>query len=318
MPETDFYQVLGVSRDADLFTIKKAYRRLALQFHPDKNPGDSAAEAKFKDAAEAYSVLSDPEKRRRFDTYGRAGLGGQGGFQGFDQEIFADFGDILGDLFGLGSLFGGGRRRRRGGQAGRDLRYELEIDFLEAARGLGTRIKVPRLDPCGNCDGSGAANGGIESCSRCNGQGQVAFQQGFFTVARTCGHCRGTGKRIVKPCTGCGGEGRVRAEKELQVRIPPGVDDGMQLRLAGEGEAGQAGGPPGDLFVRIHVREHPVFQREGMDVHSTVEIGFAQAALFKFGNPIQTSPYPVAVLVPPGSLPAGIWSALVVHSAVRG
>jgi molecular chaperone DnaJ len=278
VPDTDYYDVLGVGRDADLSTIKKAYRRLALKYHPDKNPGDAAAEARFKAAAEAYAVLSDADKRRRYDAYGKAGLGAQGGFQGFDQEIFADFSDILGDLFGFGSIFGGSRRRRRG-QAGRDLRYDLEIEFEEAVGGLETRIKVPRLDRCDECDGRGAAPDGIETCAHCHGQGQVAFQQGFFTIARACGHCRGTGKRIVKPCAGCRGEGRVRVEREIKVRIPAGVDDGMQLRLAGEGEAGSAGAPPGDLYVMIHVREHAEFRREARDLHSTLEVTFSQAAL---------------------------------------
>jgi molecular chaperone DnaJ len=278
VPESDFYDVLGVSRDADLSAIKKAYRRLALQYHPDKNPGDRHAEERFKQAAEAYAVLSDPEKRRRYDAYGRAGLGAQAGFQGFDQEIFGDFSDILGDLFGFGGVFGGGRRRRRG-RAGRDLRYDLEIDFEEAVRGLETRVKIPRLEACDTCGGSGAAPGGVETCAHCNGRGQVAFQQGFFTIARACGHCRGAGKRIVKPCPACRGEGRVRAERDLTVRIPAGVDDGMQLRLAGEGEAGSGGGPRGDLYVMIHVREHDLFRREDNDIHSAVDVTFAQAAL---------------------------------------
>jgi molecular chaperone DnaJ len=278
VPDTDYYDVLGVSREADLSEIKKVYRRQAVRFHPDKNPGDKAAEEKFKAAAEAYSVLSDPEKRKRYDTYGKAGLGGQGGFQGFDQEIFADFGDVLGDLFGLGSIFGGGRRRRQG-EAGRDLRYDLEIELEEAVQGLETRIKVPRLEACVDCDGSGAARGGIESCSHCNGQGQVAFQQGFFTIARTCGHCRGRGKRVVDPCPKCRGEGRLRVERDLKVRIPAGVDDGMQLRLSGEGEAGSLGAPRGDLYVMIHVREHDVFRRVDHDLESTAELTFSQATL---------------------------------------
>jgi molecular chaperone DnaJ len=278
VPDTDYYRALGVSRDADLSAIKKAYRALALRFHPDKNPGDPAAEQKFKEAAEAYAVLSDPEKRRRYDAYGKAGLGAQGGFQGFDQEIFADFSDVLGDLFGFGGLFGGRRSRGRG-RAGRDLRYELELDLEEAARGLETRIKVPRLESCEACAGRGAAAGDIERCGHCNGQGQVAFQQGFFTIARPCGRCRGTGERIVTPCRSCGGEGRIRAERDIRVRIPAGVDDGMQLRVAGEGEAGTGGGPPGDLYVAIGVREHPTLRREGLDLHSIVEITFSQAAL---------------------------------------
>jgi molecular chaperone DnaJ len=277
VPDTDFYQTLGVGRDADLSAIKKAYRKLAVRYHPDKNPGDPAAAERFTEAAEAYAVLSDPEKRRRYDTYGKAGLGGQGGFQGFDQEIFADFGDILGDLFGFGNLFGGRRRRR--GQSGRDLRYDLEIDFEEAVRGMEAHIKVPRLEPCASCSGSGAADGGVERCSHCGGQGQVAFQQGFFTIARPCGHCRGTGRRITKPCTSCSGQGRVQTERDLQVRIPPGIDEGMQLRVGGEGEAGSHGGPPGDLYVAVHVREHDRFRREGRDIFSTVDISFSQAAL---------------------------------------
>jgi molecular chaperone DnaJ len=278
VPETDYYGILGVGREADSSAIKKAYRRMAMQNHPDKNPGDKAAEDRFKTAAEAYAVLSDPEKRQRYDTYGKAGLGAQGGFQGFDQEIFADFGDILGDLFGMGGMFGGGRRRRQG-HAGRDLRYDLEIEFEEAVRGLATRIKVPRLELCADCDGSGAEPGGIEGCTHCDGRGQVAFQQGFFTIARTCGHCRGTGKRVVKPCPKCRGESRLRVERDLQVRIPAGVDDGMQLRISGEGEAGSPGAPRGDLYVMIHVREHEAFDRVDRDLQSVVEVTFSQATL---------------------------------------
>ncbi len=277
MPRTDYYDLLGVGRDAELSAIKTAYRRLAIKYRPDKNSGDPKAEEKFKEAAEAYSVLSDSAKRQRYDTYGRTGLGGPGGFQGFDQEIFADFSDVLGDLFGFGNVFGGGRRRR--GPAGRDLRYDLEIEFEEAIRGLETRIRIPRFEPCGECSGSGAAPGGVDRCAHCNGQGQVAFQQGFFTIARTCGHCRGTGKRISKFCAGCRGEGHLQVERDIQVRIPAGVDGGMQLRVAGEGEVGAAGGPPGDLYVQIRVKDHPEFTRDDRDIHSTVEISFSQAAL---------------------------------------
>ena len=280
MPDTDYYEILGVSRDADPSTIKKAYRRKAMQYHPDKNPGDAAAEEKFKEAAEAYSVLSNAEKRQRYDAYGKAGLGVQPGFQGFDQEIFADFGDILGDLFGMGGgIFGGGRRRRGGGQPGRDLRFDLEIEFEEAVRGMTTRIQVPRLDRCATCEGRGAPEDGIETCGNCKGRGQVAFQQGFFTLARPCGHCRGTGSRITKPCDDCSGEGRVRVEREIEIRIPAGIDDGMQLRVSGEGEAGTGGAPPGSLYVAIAVREHTHFRRDEIDLHSIVEITFSQAAL---------------------------------------
>ena len=279
MADRDYYDVLGVGRDADLAAIKKAYRRLALRHHPDKNPGDAEAEQRFKEAAEAYAVLSDPEKRRRYDAYGRAGLGGVGGFQGFDQEIFADFSDILGDLFGFGNLFGGGRRRARGGERGRDLRYDLEIEFEQAIRGFETEINVPRHESCTACGGSGAAEGGVERCAACGGQGQVAFQQGFFTIARSCGQCGGSGRRITKPCTTCHGQGQLRAERTLKVRIPPGIDDGMQLRVAGEGEGGRRGGRAGDLYVQVHVRAHPIFRREELDLHSDVDVTFSQAAL---------------------------------------
>jgi len=278
--DRDFYDILGVSRDADTATIKKAYRRLALRYHPDKNPGDREAEERFKEAAEAYAVLSDPDKRQRYDRFGKAGLGADQGFSGFDQDIFADFSDILGDLFGFGGLFGGGRRRA-GGHPGQDLRFDLEIDFVEAARGLETRIRVPRLERCADCRGTGAeGDDGIEICRDCGGRGQVAFQQGFFTIARPCGRCRGTGRRIVRACGTCRGAGRTRTERDLTVRIPAGVDSGMRLRLAGEGEASPAPtGPSGDLYVVLHVKEHPQFRREGDDVRSDVEIGMARAAL---------------------------------------
>jgi molecular chaperone DnaJ len=275
--ERDYYEVLGVSRDADETAIKKAYRRLALQNHPDRNPGDAAAEARFKEAAAAYAVLSDPSKRAHYDRFGTAGLGGHGGFQGFDQEIFADFSDILGGLFGLGGVFGGGRRRR--GTVGRDLRYDLEVEFADAVRGLTTRISVPRLESCDACGGKGAPPDGIESCGTCGGKGQVAFQQGFFTIARSCRACGGAGRRIVRPCERCRGEGRLKSEKTLEVRIPAGVDDGVQLRVTGEGEAGTGGAPPGDLYVVLHVAPHPVLGRAGTDLLAEVPITFTQAAL---------------------------------------
>lgn len=277
MPDRDYYEILGLGRDAELSAIKKAYRRAAQQFHPDRNPGDPTSEEKFKEAAEAYAVLSDPDKRARYDRYGKAGLGAQA-FPGFDSEIFGDFGDILGNLFGLGSIFGG-RRGRRGARPGRDLRYDLEIDFEEAVRGMETKMRVPRLDPCEACRGSGAAAGGVETCSNCGGRGEVAFQQGFFTIARPCGRCAGAGRRITKSCDACAGEGRVRREHTIQVRIPAGVDDGMQLRLAGEGEAGEAGGPRGELYVVLHVREHALFRRDGRDIQLDLPVSFAKAAL---------------------------------------
>ena len=277
MAERDYYDILGVSRDASSDDLKKAYRRLAMKHHPDKNPGDKAAEESFKEAAEAYAVLSDAAKRERYDRFGRQGLGAQPGFSGFDQEIFGDFGDILGNIFGFGSVFGGGRR---GPRAGQDLRYDLELTFEQAAAGIEAPIVVPRLDRCGTCKGSGATGkDGIKTCPTCRGRGQVAFQQGFFTIARTCGTCGGAGKQIVKPCPTCAGQGRVRSESKLTVKVPAGVDDGMRLRLSGEGEASAGNGPAGDLYVVLHVAPHPVFHRDGKDLHCEVAISFAQAAL---------------------------------------
>ncbi len=278
MAERDYYEILGVSHDASSDDLKKAYRRLALKYHPDKNPGDKNAEGLFKEAAEAYAVLSDPAKRERYDRFGRAGLGGQAGFSGFDQEIFGDFGDILGNIFGFGNIFGGGGRSRT--RPGADLRYDLEITFEQAAAGLESPIVVPRLTRCGTCKGRGAkGKDGIRTCPTCRGRGQVAFQQGFFTIARTCGTCGGTGQQIVTPCPTCSGSGRTRVESTITVRVPAGVDDGMRLRIAGEGEASPDGGPPGDLYVVLHVAPHPVFHRDGAQLHCDVPITFAQAAL---------------------------------------
>jgi len=261
VPESEYYETLGVGRDADLSAIKKAYRRAAVRYHPDKNPGD----------------LSDTDKRARYDRFGKQGLGGQPGFQGFDQEIFGDFGDVLGEMFGLGNIFGGGRSRRRRG--GNDLAYELEIDFEEAIRGMQTKIQVPRLEGCASCEGRGGAPESIKTCSQCGGRGQIAFQQGFFTVARTCNQCGGDGRTITDPCGECGGAGRVNLERTLSINIPAGVDSGMRLRLQGEGEAGPGGSPSGDLYVVIHVREHPVFVRDANDLHCSATISYAQASL---------------------------------------
>jgi len=276
--DRDYYEILGVDRNAADSAIKSAYRKAALKNHPDKNPGDSQAEERFKAAAEAYSVLSDPEKRRIYDQFGKRGLGQGAGFQGFNQDIFGDFSDILGDLFGLGNIFGGGGRRQSGA-VGRDLRFDLEIDFEEAVRGMETNIKVPRNERCEDCSGEGARADGIETCGDCGGQGQVAFRQGFFTLARPCGACRGAGRRITKPCSTCRGQGAVRRESTLTVRIPAGVDNDMQLRIAGEGEAGRGGGPPGDLYVVLHVNEHPVFTRDGCDLRCEAKVSFSQLAL---------------------------------------
>jgi molecular chaperone DnaJ len=272
----DCYEVLGVSQDASDQEIKSAYRKLALKHHPDKNPNDKNAEEKFKEAAEAYSILSDPDKRARYDRYGFSGL--QGSFTGFDPSTFGDFGDILGEFFGFGDIFGG--RRRGGPERGADLRYDLKISFREAAFGLKTKIKIPRQDTCGACDGRGTPKGkNPTSCPGCHGSGQVRYQQGFFSISRTCGQCNGTGKVISEPCEPCQGKGRVRREKVLEVRIPAGVDNGARLRIQGEGEAGLHNGPSGDLYVVIYVEEHPFFQRQGNNIYCQVPIGIAQAVL---------------------------------------
>ena len=277
----DYYEVLGVSRTATDVEIKSAYRKLALKYHPDRNPGDHAAEEKFKESAEAYSVLADGDKRHLYDRYGHAGLGGAA-TGGFDPTVFNGFEDILGglgDIFGLGDVFGGGRRRG-GVQRGADLRYDLEISFDEAAKGTETAVQIPRLESCETCSGSGAAPGSkATTCPQCQGRGQLRYQQGFFTVARTCGQCRGTGSVIAKPCTTCKGSGRVQKERKLTVRVPAGIATGQRLRLSGEGEAGGPGGPAGDLYVVIHVQEHPFFHRDGNDLYCEVPLNFPTLAL---------------------------------------
>jgi molecular chaperone DnaJ len=275
----DFYEVLGVERGASDQEIKSAYRKLALKHHPDRNPGNRDAEERFKEAAEAYAVLADPEKRAAYDRFGHAGVSGTGG-PGFDPTIFADFGDILGglgDFFGFGDIFG---RRRGGPHRGADLRYDLEIAFDEAATGTETTILVPREETCETCSGSGAAPGSSpEVCRQCGGHGQVRFQQGFFTVARTCGLCRGTGRVISRPCQGCRGAGRIGRERKLTVRIPAGIASGQRLRLSGEGEHGVGGGPPGDLYVVVHVAEHPFFKRDGDDLHCELDVPYPTLVL---------------------------------------
>lgn len=273
--QRDYYEILGVPRNASEQEIKSAYRKLALQHHPDRNPGDKGAEERFKEAAEAYSVLGDAEKRRRYDTYGHAGVGAAGA--SFDPTIFADFGDILGDFFGFGDVFG---RKRTGPRRGSDLRYDLELSFEEAAFGTETHVQIPRAEVCAACHGSGAAPGTKPAnCPSCGGAGQVTFHQGFFSVARTCGRCRGAGKVVTSPCRDCGGEGHVAAERKLQIRIPAGVDSGSQLRIAGEGEPGLRGGPPGDLYVVLRVQEHPFFKRDGASLFCEVPLSVTQAAL---------------------------------------
>jgi len=278
----DFYDVLGVPRTASEQDIKSAYRKLALKYHPDRNPGDKAAEERFKEAAEAYAVLADAEKRARYDRFGHAGVSGAAGAGGVDPTIFADFQDIfggLGDIFGFGDIFGGGRRRG-GPQRGADLRYDMEIAFEQSARGAETTIQIPRHETCEACKGSGAAPGSAPTvCSQCRGSGQLRYQQGFFTVARTCGQCRGTGKVIAKPCATCHGQGTTEQQRKLTVKIPAGIATGQRLRLTGEGEAGTQGGPPGDLYVVVHVLEHEFFQRDGNDLHCEIPLTFTTLAL---------------------------------------
>ena len=276
----DYYDILGVARGASEQEIKSAYRKLALQYHPDRNPGNGEAEEKFKEAAEAYSVLSDAQKRANYDRFGHAGVGSAAGagFGGFDPNVFADFSDILGDIFGFGDLFGS----RRGGrvQRGADLRYDLELTFEEAAFGTTKKITVPRHETCSECSGSGAQKGsGPTTCTTCNGYGQVRFQQGFFSITRTCSQCGGTGQMIKNRCTVCRGDGRVVREKALELKIPPGVDNGSKLRITGEGDAGGKGGPSGDLYVVLMVQEHEFFERREHDLYCHIPIAFPQAAL---------------------------------------
>ena len=276
----DYYEVLGVSRSATDVEIKSAYRKLAMEHHPDRNPGNAKSEEQFKAAAEAYAVLADSEKRSLYDRFGHAGVGSAtGGGVGFDASVFAefgDFGDILGNMFGFG--FGGGRRG--GPQRGADLRYDLEISFEESARGAETTILIPRHEHCETCHGSGAAPGSTPTtCSQCRGQGQVRTQQGFFTVARTCPQCRGAGRVITKPCATCRGAGTVARERKLTVKIPPGIANGQQLRLQDEGEAGAGGGPAGHLFVVIQVQEHEFFRRDGNNLFCEIPVNFTTLAL---------------------------------------
>lgn len=284
MSKRDYYEVLGVSRQASAEEIKKAYRKLAMKHHPDRNQGDKASEHQFKEAKEAYEILSDQQKRATYDRFGHAGVdpsmggGRQGGFQ---QGGFEDIFDIFGDIFGGG---GGGRRGGGGqaaqGQRGADLRYNLELSLEEAVVGKTVQIKIPTYAKCEPCKGSGAREGSKPTtCSTCGGVGQVRMQQGFFTIQQTCPACHGQGTVIAQPCTNCHGQGRVKTTKTLSVKIPPGVDSGDRIRLAGEGEAGVHGGGSGDLYVQVHVREHPLFKREEENLYCEVPISFAVAAL---------------------------------------
>ncbi|MDP2570222.1 molecular chaperone DnaJ [Photobacterium damselae subsp. piscicida] len=279
MSKRDLYEVLGVARDASERDIKKAYKRLAMKFHPDRNQGNEQAAEKFKEVKSAYEILTDSQKRAAYDQYGHAafeqgGLGG-GGFGGGGADFSDIFGDVFGDIFG-----GGGRRQQQRAQRGADLRYNLELSLEEAVRGCSKEIKVPTLVACDTCHGSGAKEGSTAStCSTCHGVGQVQMRQGFFAVQQTCPHCHGRGKIITDPCGKCHGEGRVEETKTLSVKIPAGVDTGDRIRLAGEGEAGEMGAPAGDLYVQVHVLPHHIFERDGSNLHCEVPVSFTMAAL---------------------------------------
>jgi molecular chaperone DnaJ len=278
----DYYEVLGVGRGATDQEIKSAYRRLALQHHPDRNPDKKEeSEERFKELTEAYSVLADSDKRAAYDRFGFAGVGGgAAAAPDFSSTIFSGFEDLFGTFFNLEEIFGQGRGRHTRTQRGADLRYEMELAFEEAATGLDTKIKIPRSETCSSCHGSGSKNGStMAACPACAGRGQVRYSQGFFTVSRTCPQCGGTGQVNRDPCSDCRGEGRVRREKVLGIKIPPGVDDGTRLRIAGEGEAGRHGGSSGDLYVALKVRSHPYFERRGDDLYVRIPLSITQAAL---------------------------------------
>lgn len=276
MTKHDYYDILEVARTAKDSEIKSAYRKLALKYHPDRNPGDAEAEERFKEAAEAYAILADPQKRGRYDQFGHAGVTGAAGRPDFDPTIFADFGDVFG---GFGDIFGGGRRRG-GASRGADLRYDLSIPFAEAATGTETTLQIPRIEVCDRCSGTRAEPGEKpETCPQCAGRGQVRYQQGFLTVARTCGQCRGEGKVVKKPCTACHGQGGIEQSRKLTVKIPAGIATGQRLRLQGEGEHGSAGGPTGDLYVVIQVEEHPFYHREGDDLWCEVPVSYPTLVL---------------------------------------
>ena len=300
--KADYYEVLGVSRESGEQELKTAYRKLAMQFHPDRNPNNPEAEEKFKACSEAYQVLSDPEKRAAYDRYGHAAFGGgaPGGNPFAGAGFQGDLGDIFGDLFGEMFNVGGNRRASRV-QRGRDMRYDLELEFEEAVFGTEKEISIRRLESCADCGGSGGANGKAPAtCTQCGGRGQVRYQQGFFSVAKTCSRCNGTGTIVSDPCTGCRGEGLQPKKHTLKVKVPAGVEQDTRIRYQGEGEAGRHGGPAGDLYVILNVKPHKFFERDGDNLHCVMPISFPQAAL---GTELQieTLEGPATIRIPEGT-----------------
>jgi molecular chaperone DnaJ len=297
----DYYEVLGVQRDATADQVKSAYRKAALRWHPDRNPEHKQdAEERFREATQAYSVLSDSQKRSVYDRYGHAGLSGVSFDPGINRTIFEEFHDIFGDFFGFEDVFGmAGRQRGRGARAqrGSDLRYDMTLTFEESATGVTTKIRIPRLDVCEICKGTGAKPGtGMSACQNCGGRGQMHYQQGFFAISRTCPACRGTGQVIREACQNCRGHGTIERDRTIDLRIPAGVDTGTRLRVAGEGEPGANGGPPGDLYVVLEVKEHPIFERRNSDLFCTIPITVAQAALGeKINVPTMNGTEPLAI-----------------------
>ena len=299
--KADYYEVLGVSRDASDQELKSAYRKLALKYHPDRNPGDHVAEEKFKEASEAYQVLCDADKRAAYDRYGHAGVsgGGPGGFGGFSGAV--DLGDIFGDLFGEMFNMSGGQQRSARQLRGDDLRFDLAIDFEEAVFGTEKEIKIRRLEVCDICKGTGSASGrGPSVCPQCHGRGQIRYQQGFFSVARTCSTCAGRGSIISDPCQTCRGETRLTREIKLNVKVPPGVEEGTRIRYTGEGDVGRGGAQSGDLYVVLSIRKHDFFEREGQNLHCVIPISFPQAALGA-DIEIQGVDGPVMLKIPEGT-----------------
>ncbi len=311
--KADYYEVLGVSRDVSDQELKSAYRKQAMKYHPDRNPGDHSAEEKFKEASEAYQVLSDADKRASYDRYGHAGVSSAGGsgFSGFSGSV--DLGDIFGDLFGEMFNVAGGQQRQTRQRRGDDLRFDLTIDFEDAVFGKETEIRIRRLEACVTCHGSGSTSGrGPSTCPQCQGRGQIRYQQGFFSVARTCSACGGAGVIVSDPCATCHGETRIAKEVKLNVKVPPGVEEGTRIRYSGEGDTGRSGGPSGDLYVVLSIRAHDFFQRDGYDLRCVIPISFPQAAL---GAEIEIPAIDGAVTL---KVPEGTQSGKELHVRGRG